>query len=175
MNAVLLLVAALLLVVAGGLGWLASRRPDRYRLARGQPIQAPPERLFLLINELQSFKEWNPLQRGQRWAALGFGPISSGVGAHCAGGGGRLGDGSLTITASLPPRQVVMAVGGDHSLCFNLLPVDGATVVEAVLQGPSDYAAKLQDLLLGRERELGNDLEAGLRNLKRLAERRTPP
>ena len=172
-----------MLLVAAGLAGLASRRPDRYRLARGQPIQAPPERLFLLINELPSFREWNPLLRSDRWRTLIQGAITSGVGAQCAGGGGRIGDGSLTITESLPARRVVMAVGGPpaamagglvHSLTFNLLPVDGATVVQAVLQGPASYKAKLAALLLHRERDLGRDLEAGLLTLKRLAERRLP-
>ena len=49
---VVLLLAAILI--------FAATRPDTFRVERSESIQAPPEKIFPLINDFQSWRAWSP-------------------------------------------------------------------------------------------------------------------
>jgi hypothetical protein len=54
-----ILVIAAIAMVAGILAYAATR-PDAFQLARSIMIDAPPEKIFALINDLRRFNTWNP-------------------------------------------------------------------------------------------------------------------
>ena len=43
---------------------VAALRPDNFRVARSATVQAPPDRLHALINDLHQFNTWNPFEKG---------------------------------------------------------------------------------------------------------------
>ena len=41
----------------------AANKPDTFSVQRSASIQAPPERIFPLINDLRAFNTWNPFEK----------------------------------------------------------------------------------------------------------------
>jgi hypothetical protein len=73
--------------------------PNDFRVARSTTINAPPEKIFKLINDLRSFNQWNPFARQDPKLEIAYSGPPNGKGA---GNGwdsiGRAGKGSLEIT-----------------------------------------------------------------------------
>ena len=167
---VLVLAIAALLVYA-------STRPDTLRVERKAVIAAPPARLFGLINDLHQFNRWNPwLAKDPALKATYEGP-SAGPGARYAWDGNKaVGQGSMTITTSQPDREVVMRLlfikpfPGDNTLSFTLTPQAEGTEVSWLMQGPQALLPKVMGLFVNMDQMIGRDFEAGLVNLRRLAE-----
>ena len=41
----------------------AATRPDTFRVERSERIQATPEKIFPMINDLHRFNTWNPYEK----------------------------------------------------------------------------------------------------------------
>jgi hypothetical protein len=55
------------LIAAAGIAAVlayAATRPDTFRVARTATVQAPPEKLHALINDLHASNTWNPFEKG---------------------------------------------------------------------------------------------------------------
>ena len=50
-------------LLIGGVLLVAAMRPDSFRVQRSASIQAPPEKIFPLINDLKRFKAWSPFDK----------------------------------------------------------------------------------------------------------------
>ena len=74
---VLLAIVAVLLVAA-------SCQPDSFRVARSASIQAAPDKVFALINDLQRWKGWSPWERMDPELRRSYGGAQAGKGAHYA-------------------------------------------------------------------------------------------
>src|SRR6218665_1893481 len=94
---VLVVLAALALAVGLLLAY-ASTRPDSFRVERSTDIQAPPERIFALINDLKSFNSWNPYEKKDPAIKGEYSPVTVGPGARYGWGSKEAGGGSLEIT-----------------------------------------------------------------------------
>jgi uncharacterized protein YndB with AHSA1/START domain len=167
---VLLAALALLLIVA-------ATRPDSFRVERSLRMQAPPERLFGLINDLKQFNTWNPYEKKDAAIKGRYGPVTQGSGASYAWEGDKVGIGSMTITTTQAPTEVQMQLDfvkpfeARNQVVFTLRPEAGGTVVTWAMHGPSPYLSKLMGLVFNMDRMIGQDFEAGLQNLKALAEK----
>jgi len=60
---VVLLIAAVLI--------FAATRPDTFRVQRAASIKAPPEKIFPLINDFQSWGAWSPWEK-RLWTRIVF-------------------------------------------------------------------------------------------------------
>ncbi len=156
---------------------VAAMRPDSFRVARSQHIDAAPTVVFPLIDDLQNWRRWSPYERKDPAMKRRFSGSQAGVGAACAWQGDRnVGEGSMRIVESAPPAQVVIQLDfvkpfrGHNRAAFSLQPVGGRTEVTGALSGPSAYLTRLIGLFIAMDRMIGNDFEAGLANLKVLAE-----
>lgn len=58
-----------------------------------------------------------------------------------------------------------------NQVIFTLMPGGGATHLTWSMQGPMPYPAKVMHTLFNMERMVGKQFEAGLANLKGIAER----
>lgn len=170
----ILIIAVLALA---GLLLFAAMRPDRFSLQRSIVIQAPPDRIHALINELRQFNTWNPYDKKDPAIQGSYRGPAAGPGARYEFKGNReVGEGSLEITASTP-GQVTMRLDmrapmqASNTIDFTLVPRGETTEVTWAMQGACPYIGKLMGVFVNMDAMIGRDFEAGLASLKTIAEK----
>lgn len=166
-----------LAVVLGGVLVYAASRPDTFSVERRISIDAPPDEIFPLINDLHRFTQWSPyeqkdpsMNRNHSGAALGVGAI------YAWDGDGEVGQGSMEITESSEPSRVTIQLDfvrpfkARNIVDFTLVPTGKATEVTWAMHGPSPYVSKVMGVFFNMDRMVGRDFESGLVKLKALAE-----
>lgn len=167
-----------LLALAAVLGLLAyaATRPDVFRVERSARIQAPPARLFALINDLKGFNTWNPYEKKDPAIKGSYGSVVAGPGAFYGWESKEVGVGSMQILEVQPDAKVTMKLDfikpfEAHNIVeFTLQPDGGATRVTWAMHGPANFMAKLMHVFIDVDSMVGKDFEQGLGNLKALAE-----
>src|SRR5208283_1713291 len=97
------LIAALLI--------LAASRPDTFNIQRSRTIQAPPEKIFALINDFHHWSQWAPQDREDPTMRRTFTGAESGIGAISDwNSSGSAGAGRMEITESTPPQKILVKV-----------------------------------------------------------------
>jgi len=166
---VALAIAAVLIV--------AATKPDTFSLQRSATIAAPPERLYALINDFKAFNTWNPWLRKEPSSKLSYEGPASGVGAAYAWDGEKLGAGRMEIIESQSPARVAMRLqffkpmATTNRVEFTLQAQGTQTQVTWAMTGPMPYLSKLFTTFVSMEKMVGPDFEAGLANLKVVAEK----
>jgi effector-binding domain-containing protein len=165
------LVVLVLLVILVGLFL-----PSSAHVERSTTIDAPPATIFALLNGFRSFNKWSPwAQRDPQAEYIYEGP-DSGVGAtmRWASQNPQMGSGFQKITASEPYKgiQTHLDFGsqGTAQAFFDLEPAAAGTVVTWGFD--TDFGVNLVSRYMGLmfDNWIGADYEAGLANLKILAE-----
>src|ERR1700691_3704310 len=88
----------------------AATKPKTFHLRRSITIKAPPDRVFVLINDLHKWNDWSEdsndpnIQRTFGGAAAGEGAVSEWRGT------GKTGTGRLLITESIPNQKISITV-----------------------------------------------------------------
>ncbi len=167
----LLLLLAVLFV---GIGLLL---PDHARVERAILIDAPPQRVYPLIADLRQFQRWSPWRQQITGARYQFSGPASGPGASLRWDAGEAdtGNGSMTIETAQPPRHVSMRLhlsqGREARIDFLIEPETHArSRVRWRFDTAFGYDIFGRYVGLMLDRMLGANYEAGLRDLKRLAE-----
>lgn len=166
---VVLAIAAVLL--------LAARQPDSFRVERSASIAAPADRIFPLINDLRQMNAWSPFVKRDPGIQGSYSGPASGPGAIYRFEGKEAGTGSLRIAGATAPTAVVMKLDmtapmtGSNDILFSLVPDGQGTRVTWAMEGPSPFITKVMDLLFSMDRMIGGAFEAGLADLKILAEK----
>jgi uncharacterized protein YndB with AHSA1/START domain len=171
-------IVAILLLVVGVV--LPTRRPSPTRSAveRTASIKAPPEKIFPLINDFDNWGAWSPyekkdpaMKRTRRGAASGKGAV------YAWDGDRNVGKGRMEIADASPPSKVTLKLDFEkpfeaHNIVnFTMEPKGDVTSVTWAMHGPVPYMAKIVHVIFNMDRMVGQDFEAGLANLKALAER----
>ena len=166
-----------LVLAIAGLLVFAATRPDTFTLQRSLLIQAPPDKLHALINDMRAFNTWNPYDKKDPAMQGSYSGPAAGPGARYAFKGNKdVGEGSLEITSSAP-GQVGMRLDMSapmqvsNNITFTLQPRGAATEVTWAMEGASPFIAKLMGIFINMDAMIGRDFEAGLASLKTLAER----
>ena len=166
---VALAIAALLLY--------ATTQPDTFRVARSARIAAAPDKIFPLINDLHASNRWSPFVRKDPQIKLDCTGPAQGVGVACSFDGNReVGKGQLEITESNAPTMVAMRlrmlapIAADNRVRFTLEPDGSATRVTWSMEGDVPYIGKLIHLVVNMDRMVGGEFDAGLANLRAMAE-----
>jgi uncharacterized protein YndB with AHSA1/START domain len=172
---------ATLLVVAAVIAALlvyAVYKPDSFRLSRSATIEAPPDRVFALINDLRRFNEWNPFARMDPQNTITYDAVTGGVGGAYNWQGEKSGAGRMQITESVPGQRVTAKL--DFSKPFeahNLVDFtvqaqgDKGSTVTWSMHGPMPYLNRLMTIFFDMDKTVGKEFETGLANLKALAEK----
>lgn len=167
----------LVLAVAGVLLYAATK-PDTFQVQRRATIAAPPERVFALIDDFHRWGEWSPWEKLDPAMTRTFEGPASGTGAVYAWKGNKdVGQGRMEIAESTPPSRIAIKLDfiepmeSNNVTEFVLAPKDGGTEVTWTMRGPSPYLTKVMDTVVGMDRLIGKDFEAGLANMKAAAER----
>jgi len=174
------MIKTLALVGAAALGLLlayAATRPDGFTIARSATVNAPPEKVHALINDLRAFNTWNPFDKKDPNIRGVYRGPAAGPGAHYAFQGNQeVGSGTLEIVRS-EPQQVTMRLDmlepfeAHNTVQFSLARRGNATEVTWVMDGRTPYLAKIIHIFLDVDRMVGGEFEKGLAALKARAER----
>ena len=168
--AVVALLAALLIY--------ASTKPDTFRVERSTRIKAPPEKIFVLINDLNRWGAWSPYEKKDPAMKRTLSGAASGKGAVYEWEGNKeIGKGRMEITESSPNSEVILRLDfvkpyEAHNICeFTLKPQGETTNVKWEMHGPALFVTKLMQVFFNMDNMVGKDFEAGLANLKAIAEK----
>ena len=156
----------------------AANQPDTFRFERGASIQAPPEKIFPLINNLREFNTWNPYaKKDPNLKGRYIGP-TAGRGATFAFEGNKdAGKGSIEILSSAPPSKVTMRLAMVepfevlNTVEFTLAPRGSATRVTWAMEGPAPFILRVMCLFMDMDKMVGKEFESGLSSLKAIVER----
>ena len=168
--AVVVLIAALLIY--------ATTQPDTFRVQRSATINAPPAKIFALINDLHNWSAWSPWENMDPAMQRTYSGAASGQGAVYEWEGNReVGKGRMEITESSPPSQVVIKLDfiepfEAHNIAdFMMEGTGGSTNLTWSMYGPTPYVAKVIHLFFSMDHMVGKQFEIGLANLKAAAEK----
>ena len=175
------MIKTVLLVVVAAIALLlayAATRPDTFRVERSRVIAAPPEQLYGLIHNLRQFNTWNPYARKDPAMKADYSGAAAGPGAVFDFHGNKeVGRGRISITGASVPSSVTMQLDmwepfeGHNEVTFTLAPDGAGTKVTWAMHGPSAFITKLMGIFFNMDQMIGKDFEAGLANLKQLAEK----
>ena len=156
----------------------AATQPDTFSVQRALLVKAPPEKIFPLINDFHNWSAWSPWEKLDLAMKKTHGGAASGKGAvYGWEGNNKVGQGSMEITESTAPASVIIKLDfikpyeGHNIAEFTLQTQCDATNVQWLMHGSSPYMTKLMGLFFNMDSMIGKDFEAGLANLKRLAEK----
>ena len=170
----------LLLIVAAAIAALliyAATKPDAFRIQRSATIAAPPEKVFALINDLRQFNTWNPFAKMEPTVIITYDATSAGVGGAYNWQGEKTGVGRMQITESVPAQRVSAKLDftkpfeAHNVVDFTVQPQGNGSTVTWAMHGPMPYLNRLMTIFFDMDKTVGKDFEAGLANLKALAEK----
>ena len=171
-------IAIVVVVLIAGVLLFAATKPDTFRVERSASIKAPPEKIFAILNDFKQWGAWSPWEKKDPAMKRNFGATTSGKGATYGWEGNKdVGTGSMTITESTPFSK--LAINLDflkpfeaHNVAeFTLTAQGDTTLVTWAMHGPANYMTKIIHVFMNMDKMVGPDFEAGLANLKVVAEK----
>lgn len=156
----------------------AAFRPDTFRVERSLRIAASPSAIHPLINNMERMNSWNPfVKRDPNLRGTYHGPAEGAGAAYDFAGNREVGSGTIAITGSTPEKITMQLdmrepMEGRNVIEFTLVPAPGGTEVKWSMHGPSPYLSKLMGMVFNMDKMIGGAFDAGLAELRQLAERR---
>ena len=167
-----------LVVVLVAILIFATTKPDNFQVERSTTINASPEKIYPLINDLHAWTTWSPFEKVDPNMKKTFSGAPEGVGAAYDWEGNRkAGAGRMEITETSPYSHVTMSLSflkpfkAHNIVDFSLDSANGSTKVTWAMHGPNPYISKVIGVFCSMDKLIGKDFETGLANLKALAEK----
>ena len=155
----------------------ASLRPDDLRVERRITISAPATFPFAEINDLRKWQEISPYAKDDPAATYTFAGPAVGVGSSVDwAGNAKVGTGRITITDSRPNELVRFKFEFfkpwycTNTTDFIFRSTGSGTEVTWSMFMKNNFIAKASGLFMNMDKMMGDSYEAGLLNLKYLAE-----
>lgn len=171
-------IAIVIVTLVAGILVYAATKPDTFSVQRTTSIKAPAEKIFPLINDLHKWDSWSPYEKKDPAMKRSFSGTASGKGSAYAWEGNKeVGKGSIEITEIWQPSKVrirldmLKPIEGHNIVEFSLEPNGEATNVTWAMHGSSPYISKVMGVFINMDNMIGKDFEAGLANLKAVAEK----
>lgn len=172
LKVLLIAVVVLLALIVGG-GLMVS---PKFSLSRTATINAPAEKVYALVADPRAWKQWSAWNQRDPAMAIEYSGPASGPGAVWAWKSKSQGDGRMTFTTAEAPRRLGYELffpdfNSTSTGEFRLDANGGATQVTWTMDG--DMGANPVNRLMGlfMDKMVGPDFDAGLANLKALAEK----
>lgn len=177
LKTILLTVAAILATGIIVVLILAAMKPDIFTLQRSLAINAPPERVFPLINEFKNWTQWSPWEKLDPNLKRDYSGAPAGVGAVYAWEGDKkVGQGRMEIVEAVPSSKVALKLDfikpfeAHNNVTFALEPAGSATNVTWTMTGPTPFIGKIFHVFVNMDRMVGAEFEKGLASMKTAAE-----
>lgn len=167
-----------IVVVIAGVLIFAATKPDSFRVDRSTSIKAPPDKIFALVNDLDSWRSWSPYETKDPNMKRTYGSTTAGKGAVYEWDGDKnVGQGRMEIIESTPPSKVGIKLDffkpfeAHNTAEFTMEPQGDSTKVTWAISGPMPYVSKLMCVFFSMDNMIGKDFEVGLATLKSVAEK----
>ena len=171
-------IALVIAVLIAALLVYAATRPDRFRIQREARIDAPPDTVYRLLSDFQTWKTWSPWEGLDPNLKRSYSGAPAGVGAVYEWEGNRkVGAGRMEITGAVPASSVTIKLDflrpfeAHNTTLFTLEPTGGATRLVWAMDGRNAFMNKLMGVFMNFDKMIGKDFEKGLANLQAAAER----
>jgi carbon monoxide dehydrogenase subunit G len=165
-------------VLIAGVLILAATKPDTFKFERKANIKAPPEKIFIFLNDYKQWGAWSPWEKKDPAMKRNFGATTVGKGATYAWEGNKdVGTGNMEITESVPSSKLTVKLNfekpfkANNIVNFTLVPAGGGTDVTWSMEGQCNFMSKIMQVFVSMDKMVGPDFEAGLANLKAAAEK----
>ena len=156
---------------------IAATRPATFHVERSLSMTAPPEAVFAVLNDMHRFHEWSPWQKLDPAMKITYEGPSSGPGASYRWVGNKdVGEGRMTILDATPSTSLTQKlefIKPFEETCavkFTIAPEAQGSRVTWGIDGNNNYMSKVMCLFVSMDAMMGKDFEAGLANLKQVAE-----
>lgn len=156
----------------------AATKPHTLHVERSITVKAAPEKIFPLIEDLHRWGSWSPYEKKDPAMKRTHSGASSGKGAVYEWDGNReVGSGRMEITDIAPASKVTIKLDfktpfeGHNVANFTLEPNGDSTAVKWTMDGPNSYMGKVMSVFINMDNMIGNDFDAGLANMKAIAEK----
>lgn len=164
-----ILVLAVVLVAGG-----YALSPE-FKAVRSTTIKAPPDKVYALIVDPREWKRWSVWNRRDPAMQITYSGPPAGAGATWAWKSASQGDGTMRFTAAEPGRRLAYDLyfpdfGTTSTGALDLAPDGDGTRVTWTMNGHMGNNPLFRWMALFGDRLVGPDFEAGLFNLKVLAE-----
>jgi len=169
----ILLILVAIVTIVYAIGFLL---PSGFKVQRSTEIAAPPERIYALIADPREWRNWTVWNRRDPAMAVSYSGAPSGVGAKWSWQSKTEGNGEMEFTSAMPNDRIVYALhfpdfGMRSTGQLRLEPAGKVTRVTWSNEGDVGANPINRYFALMMDRMVGPDFEAGLANLKVLAER----
>src|SRR5215813_15465247 len=155
---------------------------DTFQVQRTQRINASPDKIFPLINNMHSMNTWNPFAEADPDIKITYTGPDSGKGARYEWtGNSKVGQGSIEVTDVATPSRVALRLDmlkpmeGHHTVVFTLTPngsgTNMSTDVTWAMTGERPFIGKVMDAVFNMDRMVGGQFEKGLAKLKTIVEK----
>jgi hypothetical protein len=164
------LIAFILLVLI-----IAALLPANFHIERSVVINAPAQKVYEQVADLNNYLKWNPWSETEPGAKIIMGEISSGEGAYWSWEGKKIGKGKLTILKADKYTSVETKVEFTEpweGISFGFwvfTPQAGTTKVIWTFKGSLNYPVE-RFMYFYIDRKLGENFDRGLANLKQKCE-----
>ena len=172
----MMILGVLAFLVAAILG-AAAIRPDTFRVQRSTVVNAPPDKVFRLLDDFHAWGSWSPWEKLDPGLRRTHSGAQSGKGAvYEWEGNPKVGSGRMEILESSPPTRLLIKLDflkpfeAHNQAEFVLLAEGASTRVTWAMTGPQAYPMKLMGLFMNMDRMVGDDFEKGLASIKAIAE-----
>jgi hypothetical protein len=140
-------------------------------------MNVPQARAFELINDFPQWSAWSPWEKLDPGMKREFSGPGAGPGASYSWSGNKdVGSGRMTIKDSLAPEQIKIALDfltpfEAHNLTtFSIRSSGAGSTVTWMMDGENNFVSKAFCVFMDMDKMVGKDFEAGLQNMKQLAE-----
>jgi uncharacterized protein YndB with AHSA1/START domain len=158
---------------------IAATRPATYHVERSLSMAARPDAVFAVLNDMHRFHEWSPWQKLDPAMKVTFDGPPTGVGSSLFWTGNKdVGEGRMTITEATAPGSMTWKLEflkpemmkSTSAVHFAIAPEGEGSRVTWANDGNNNYVSKLMCMFVSMDAMMGKDFEAGLANLKQVAE-----
>lgn len=152
--------------------------PKDLNVSESITINAPAPVIFSMINNLEESVLWNAWSRQDSTMVSTYNNIKSGVGASSSWKSDASGNGTQTITKSIPNQSVRSVLNfegsaGDNFTEMNIRKSGTAHDISWSFEGtPLPFWLRGYAMVSGMKKEMSTNYKTGLINLKELAEER---
>jgi hypothetical protein len=168
----LLIVLIALFVLLAALLALAASKPATFSIQRAIGIQAPPEKIYPLINDFHNWLAWSPYETLDPAMTKTYSGAANGRGAVYEWDTGRMEIAETSAPSKITIKLDFLKPFEGHNIAeFTLDAKGGATNVTWAMHGPNSFMAKVMSVFVTMDRLLGKEFENGLANLKTVAEK----
>ena len=152
--------------------------PATFTVKRALEIRAPADKLYPHVADFHAWAAWSPYEKKDPAMNRRFSGAATGVGAVYEWDGNRnVGKGRMEVLEAAAPSKVridlhfMKPFKARNTAEFTFEPQGENTTVTWAMYGPLTLMGRVMGLFINMDRMIGNDFEAGLRNLKALAEK----